>query len=58
MTIENTVSIDFLFAFINCEERFRLPPTRCGTVDSKIDENPCKKYELIQGMGCLYRYIS
>ena len=28
------------------------------TVDSKIDENRCKqKYELIQVMGILYRYI-
>ena len=29
MTIENTVSIDFWSAFVDCEERFRLPPTRC-----------------------------
>ena len=29
MTIENTVSVDFWSAFIDCEERFRLPPTRC-----------------------------
>ena len=29
------------------------------TVDSKIDENRCKqKYELIQVMGILYRYIT
>ena len=30
-----------------------------GTVDSKIDENRCKqnKYELIQVMGDLYRYL-
>ena len=28
------------------------------TVDSKIDENRCKqKYELIQVMGILYRYL-
>ena len=29
MTIKNTVSIDFWFLFVDCEERFRLPPTRC-----------------------------
>ena len=29
------------------------------TVDSKIDENRCKqKYELIQVMGILHRYIT
>ena len=29
------------------------------TVDSKIDENRCKqKYELIQVMGILYRYVT
>ena len=29
------------------------------TIDSKIDENRCKqKYELIQVMGILYRYIT
>ena len=29
------------------------------TVDSKIDKNRCKqKYELIQVMGILYRYIT
>ena len=28
MTIENTVSIDFLSAFVDCEEGFLLPPTR------------------------------
>ena len=29
------------------------------TVDSKIDENRCKqKYELIQVIGILYRYIT
>ena len=29
------------------------------TVDSDIDENRCKqKYELIQVMGILYRYIT
>ena len=29
------------------------------TVDLKIDENRCKqKYELIQVMGILYRYIA
>ena len=27
--IENTVSIDFWSAFVDCEERFRLQPTRC-----------------------------
>ena len=36
---------------------FHIRSTR-RTVDSKIDENRCKqKYELIQVMGILYRYI-
>ena len=31
MAIENTVSSDFfLSVFVDCKERFRLPPTRCG----------------------------
>ena len=38
MTIENTVSIDFWSAFVDCLERFRLPPTRCDTRVS-INEN-------------------
>ena len=29
MAIENTVSSDFLSAFVDSYERFRLPPTRC-----------------------------
>ena len=37
---------------------FHIRSTR-RTVDSKIDENRCKqKYELIQVIGFLYRYIT
>ena len=32
MAIENTVSSVFLSAFVDCKERFRLPPIRCGSV--------------------------
>ena len=30
MTIENTVSSDFCSTFVDCKERFRLPPIRYG----------------------------
>ena len=30
MAIENTVSIDFWSAYVDCWQHFRLPPTRCG----------------------------
>ena len=30
LAIENTVSSDFLSVFIDCQERFRLPPIRCA----------------------------
>ena len=33
MAIEDTVSSVFLFAFIDCKERFRLPPIRCKCID-------------------------
>ena len=32
MTIENTVSSNFLSAFVGCKERFRLLPTRCDII--------------------------
>ena len=38
---------------------FIWPRMKGVTVDSKIDENRYnKKYEVIQGIGVLYRYIS
>ena len=35
MTIENTVSSDFRYAFVDCLERFRLPPIRCVVIGSE-----------------------
>ena len=33
MAIKNTASSDILFAFVDCQERFRLPPIRYASIN-------------------------